>query len=151
MEMRNIAAKLKSLQVEISDSFLVHFVLNSLPLEYDPFKISYNTHDQKWTVNELLTKVVQEEERLKHEKPDQKLEVAHHVFQKGEASKGGQKKNYGALQGKKKIAKKPTKQTVDPDECFFCKKPGHMKRNCYGYKNWLAKRGLSPPKEAEEK
>ena len=33
MEMRDIAARLKSLEIEISESFLVHFILNSLPQE----------------------------------------------------------------------------------------------------------------------
>jgi len=42
MEMRDIASQLKSLEVEISDSFLVHLILNSLPPQYGPFKISYN-------------------------------------------------------------------------------------------------------------
>ena len=46
MEMRDIAAQLKSLEVEISDLFLVHLILNSLPVEYGPFKISYNTHKE---------------------------------------------------------------------------------------------------------
>jgi len=40
MEMRDIIAKLKSLEIEISESFLVHFTLNSLSPEYGPFKIS---------------------------------------------------------------------------------------------------------------
>ncbi|XP_059281612.1 uncharacterized protein LOC132035372 [Lycium ferocissimum] len=35
MEMRDIAAKLKSLEVDMSAPFLVHFILNSLPAEYD--------------------------------------------------------------------------------------------------------------------
>ncbi|XP_059446417.1 uncharacterized protein LOC132177964 [Corylus avellana] len=43
MEMRDMAAQLKSLEIDISESFLVHFILNSLPSEYVPFKISYNT------------------------------------------------------------------------------------------------------------
>ncbi|XP_019256188.1 PREDICTED: uncharacterized protein LOC109234590 [Nicotiana attenuata] len=46
-EMRDIAAKLKSLEVYMSEPFLVHFILKSLPAEYDPFKISYNTHKDK--------------------------------------------------------------------------------------------------------
>lgn len=65
MEMRDIAAQLKSLEIEISETFLVHFILNSLPIEYGPFKISYNTHKEKWSINELLTMCVQEEGRLK--------------------------------------------------------------------------------------
>ena len=51
MEMRDMSAQLKSLEVDISESFLVHFILNSLPSEYSPFKISYNTHKDKWSVN----------------------------------------------------------------------------------------------------
>ncbi|XP_060170600.1 uncharacterized protein LOC132601538 [Lycium barbarum] len=66
MEMKDIAAKLKSLEVDIFEPFLVHFILNSLPAEYGPFKISYNKHKNKWSINELLTMCVQEEERLKH-------------------------------------------------------------------------------------
>ncbi|XP_019226693.1 PREDICTED: uncharacterized protein LOC109208109 [Nicotiana attenuata] len=33
MEMRDIAAKLKSLEVDMSEPFLVHFILNSLPAD----------------------------------------------------------------------------------------------------------------------
>ncbi|OIS96133.1 hypothetical protein A4A49_58607, partial [Nicotiana attenuata] len=58
MEMRNISAKLKSLEVDMSEPFLVHFILNSLPAEYGPFKISYNTHKDKWSITELLTMCV---------------------------------------------------------------------------------------------
>lgn len=39
-EMRDIVAKLKALEVGMSESFLVHFILNSLILEYGPLKIS---------------------------------------------------------------------------------------------------------------
>jgi hypothetical protein len=70
MEMRDMAAQLKSLKIDIFESFLVHFILNSPPSEYVSFKISYNTHKGKWSVNEFLTMCVQEEERLKHVKPE---------------------------------------------------------------------------------
>ena len=43
MKMRDIAAQLKSLEVDMSDSFLVHYILNNLPHPYGPFMISYNT------------------------------------------------------------------------------------------------------------
>jgi hypothetical protein len=58
MEMRDMAAQLKSLEIDISESFLVHFIMNSLPFEYVPFKISYNTHKDKWSINELLNMCV---------------------------------------------------------------------------------------------
>ncbi|KAL5757010.1 hypothetical protein ACOSQ2_021756 [Xanthoceras sorbifolium] len=55
MQMRDIMAKLKKLEVNISESFLVLYILNSLPQQYGPFKISYNTHKDKWSINELMT------------------------------------------------------------------------------------------------
>ena len=64
MLMWDITARLKSLEIEMSESFLVHFILYSLPSEFGPFKISYNTHKEKWSINELLTMCVQEEGRL---------------------------------------------------------------------------------------
>ncbi|RVX04594.1 hypothetical protein CK203_023478 [Vitis vinifera] len=51
MEMRDILTQLKKLEVEMSESFLVHFILNTLPPQYGPFKISYNTHKDKWSIN----------------------------------------------------------------------------------------------------
>ncbi|RVW68071.1 hypothetical protein CK203_064578 [Vitis vinifera] len=47
--------------------------LISLPTQFSPFKISYNTQKEKWTLNELIAQCVQEEERLKQEK----IESAH--------------------------------------------------------------------------
>ena len=48
----------------MSESFLVYYVLNTLPQQYGPFKISYNTYKDKWSINELMTMCVQEEGRL---------------------------------------------------------------------------------------
>ena len=48
----------------MSESFLLHYILNTFPQQYGPFKISYNTHKDKWSINELMTMCVQEEGRL---------------------------------------------------------------------------------------
>lgn len=86
MEIRDITAQLRSPDVKIK-SFLVYFILNSLPSKYGPFKISYNIHKKKWPINKLLTMCVQEEERLKHETP-QSAHYINHVKQNGKKSKG---------------------------------------------------------------
>ncbi|KAG8377672.1 hypothetical protein BUALT_Bualt08G0057200 [Buddleja alternifolia] len=65
LEMTNTAARLKSLVLTVDDSFLVQFILNSLPPEYGPFQINFNTIKDKWDVNELSSKLTQEETRLK--------------------------------------------------------------------------------------
>ncbi|XP_058004015.1 uncharacterized protein LOC131180675 [Hevea brasiliensis] len=67
IEMSDIAARLKTIGMAVDDSFLVQFILNSLPLEYGPFQINYNTIKDKWNVNELASKLVQEETRLKNQ------------------------------------------------------------------------------------
>ncbi|XP_073025106.1 uncharacterized protein [Primulina eburnea] len=73
MKMRDIAARLKTLEVEISETFLVHYILCTLPQQYGPFKISYNTHKDKWSINELMTMCVQEEGMLLMETNDNVL------------------------------------------------------------------------------
>ena len=77
MEMRDVSAQLKALDVDFSESFLVHFILTSLPADYTAFKVSYMTHKEKWSVNELLNMCVQEEGRLKQEKLETVNLVSH--------------------------------------------------------------------------
>ena len=67
LEMSNLAAKLKALGMHVDESFLVQFILHSLPLQYGSFQIHYNTIKDKWNVNELDNMLVQEETRLKQQ------------------------------------------------------------------------------------
>ena len=73
MEMSNLVTRLRTLKLELSDDILVHLVLIFLPTQFSPFKISYNTQKEKWTLNELIAQCVQKEEILKQEK----IESAH--------------------------------------------------------------------------
>ena len=66
IEMTNIVARLKSLGMTLDEGFLVQFILNSLPSEYGPFQMNYNTMKDKWNMHELHNMVVQEETRLKN-------------------------------------------------------------------------------------
>ena len=47
IEMTNLSARLKSSGMEVDESFLVQFILNSLPSEYGPFQMNYNTMKDK--------------------------------------------------------------------------------------------------------
>lgn len=128
MRMRDIAALLKTLEVEISETFLVHFILCTLPQQYGPFKISYNTHKDKWSINELKTMCVQEEHRL--------------------ALQEGEKVNLTFSERKKKDRAKdkgkiPVKLDIKKEsKCFFCKKKRYMKKECSKFKNWLDMKGI---------
>src|SRR3954469_4120410 len=122
MRMLDIAAQLKTFEVEMSESFLVHFILNTLPRQYNQFKISYNTHKNKWSINELMTMCVQEEERLLLENVE---ESAHRAF-KGKDKRHETKKGKGKLPAQADIKKE--------SKCFFCKKKEHIKKDCVKYK-----------------
>ena len=67
MEMSNLVAKLRSLKLELFEDILVHLVLISLLAQFSQFKLSYNTQKDKWTLNELISHCVQEEDRLKQQ------------------------------------------------------------------------------------
>ena len=88
MGMSNAASKLKALKLELSDDLLIHLVLLSLPSQFSQFKISYNCQKEKWSLNELISFCVQEEERLKQEKK----ESAH--FVSTSKDRGKKKENY---------------------------------------------------------
>ncbi|CAM8960592.1 unnamed protein product [Rhodiola kirilowii] len=66
MEMSQLASKLKALKLELSENLLVHLVLISLPSEYSQFRISYNCQREKWTLDEVISFCMEEEEMLKH-------------------------------------------------------------------------------------
>ena len=70
MEISHIASKLKALKLELSEDFLVHLVLISLSTQYSQFKVSYNCQKETWSLNELISHCVQEEERLKRDKTE---------------------------------------------------------------------------------
>jgi gag-polypeptide of LTR copia-type len=48
MMMNDMAAKLKDMDMIISEEFLVHFIMASLHAQFGPFKINYNTQKEKW-------------------------------------------------------------------------------------------------------
>ena len=47
MKMSDMASQLKGIDMAISEGFLVHFIMTSLPSKFGPFKINYNTQKDK--------------------------------------------------------------------------------------------------------
>ncbi|RDY02723.1 hypothetical protein CR513_13793, partial [Mucuna pruriens] len=55
MEMSNLTAKLKSLELELGKDLIVHLVLISLPTHFGQFKVSYNIRTNGPSMNLYLT------------------------------------------------------------------------------------------------
>ena len=134
MEMSHITSKLKALKLELSEDLLVHLVLISLSTQYSQFKVSYNCQKETWSLNELISHCVQEEERLKHDK----TESAHLAM----ASKD--KRNKRKKTTKSAVLKPQKKQKKDENTngCYFCGSESHVKKHCTNYHAWRAKKGM---------
>ncbi|KAM2796349.1 hypothetical protein COP1_007485 [Malus domestica] len=61
MKMTDAAEKLTSMYVNIGEKQLVFMILQALPQKFSQLKVSYNTQDKTYTVDELIAQCVQEE------------------------------------------------------------------------------------------
>ncbi|XP_016576227.1 uncharacterized protein LOC107873802 [Capsicum annuum] len=59
----HIQSKLKTLEITLPDTYIVHSALNSLSAEFSQMKTAYNTQDESWSINDLIYKCVVEEEK----------------------------------------------------------------------------------------
>ena len=136
MEMSNIAGKLKALKLQLSNDLLVHLVLISLPAQFSKFIVSYNTQKDKWTLNELISHCVQEEERIKKDK----TESAHLALtSQKKKRKRAKDSNKDTAEG---ISKQKKGKTQDKEvTCYFCKKAGHFNKECPKYVALRIKKG----------
>ena len=154
LKMIDIANKLKILEVPVADAWLVYLALNSLPPQFSQLVTTYNTQRNKWTINELISVCVQEENRIKKEKDkvvatvnlvsneqskNYNVKKSTHTFKpfhKGSSSSGGSHHPR-------------VNENTTAFQCFFCEKFGHLKRNCHKYRAWLAKKGIHKKENTE--
>jgi len=120
----------------MDEGFLVQFILNSLPSEYGPFQMNYNTMKDKWNVYEFHSMLVQKETRLKN--------LGSHYIQyvknQGAVGKKGTKK-HGKGKRPLKIDESSTKIQKKNDKCHFCGKYGHFQKDCIKRRVWFEKKG----------
>ena len=95
-------------------------------------------------MNQLISMCVQEEERLKREHGESVNLMQHFSHskgvsgqafasnhKKGQFGKGSQQKSKN---NKSHNAGGPKPDIKKPNTCWFCKKKGHKKKDCYRYK-----------------
>ena len=78
IKMSDAAEKLNSMDINIGEKQLVFMILQALPTKYNQLKVSYNTQDKNWGIDELIAQCVQEETRQKQEK-GKEIEEANYV------------------------------------------------------------------------
>ena len=146
MSMCDMANKLKALEMSISDGFLVHFIMTSLPAQYAPFMISYNTQKGTWNIAELISYCVEEEERQKTAKMKDVINFVNFGKGKHQAESGCSKNSKKKFKptpskGSNKTTQKTSQKSKNSLVCNFCKSPKHMQKDCAGFKEWLQKKG----------
>ena len=134
VELSDVVSKIRSFGLKIEDELLAYLVLNSLPSQFSTFQVNYNTQKDKWTLNELISQCVQEEERLS------KQGKAHsvHLVTSGQGRNGKKKRKQGSDKqhsGSSVNQHQPEDQSsrkrAKKNNCFFCKKPGHQKKGLH--------------------
>jgi hypothetical protein len=143
LKMIVMSNKLKDLECPLPESYVIHYIMISVPSYFGNFKINYNSSDKKWITTELIANLSQEEERLR-------TKNGRHIvnFAKGPCS--GYGKSGGKFSRQKGKGKKPydppkeaSKDVIDEKKgpkCLYCKKQGHTRREFDEFKAWLTKK-----------
>ncbi|VVA40474.1 PREDICTED: UBN2 domain-containing, partial [Prunus dulcis] len=134
LNMLEIGNKLKALKVNVDETMMVHFAINSLPSTFKHLRSTYVAQKEKWTVTDLISICVQEEQNMKKDKGEEKINMVQNSF----------RRDFGKskIVGNKNKEENETKG-LKPEglKCYFCKKFGHMKRNCDSTSvGWISKR-----------
>ena len=141
LRMSNMAAKLKPMKMGLEDEFIIHLISISLPKEFDPFVINYNSMTEKWTLEKFMAMCVQEEERNNNKKLEGgesvnfvKQKKRHYVSRPLHKKQDHAPKNTEVQDGRDKTP-------VDRNTCKWCKKEGHYQKNCIEFLKHLNRKG----------
>ncbi|XP_072146661.1 uncharacterized protein [Setaria viridis] len=152
LRMSNMTSKLKSMDMELPEEFIIHLVITSLPKEFETFAVNYNSQLEKWGIEKMIDMCVQEEERLKGSSGD----TINYLSQN---KKRNYQNNNSKLQGKpqwnasssKAHGKAPMHDhhqrsnhevVVDKDTCKWCKIKGYYQKDCVEFLKHLCGKGI---------
>ncbi|CAD7080035.1 unnamed protein product [Hermetia illucens] len=119
---QNMASQLKDLGEAISDTAIMAKVLGSLHKKYNVLQTVWDrVSEERQTLDNLLERLLKEERRLES---DDDITRALAAFSLG----GNKKKKFAANQNKN--MKENRENRNESVECFYCKRKGHLARDC---------------------
>lgn len=124
-KVQEFQSKLKQLGEEISDKFVMTKILMSLPEGYDHFVSAWeSTSDERQTLDNLIARLLVEEERLKAKMDTSEKSVALTAVKKNiKCFKCGHSGHF-----KKDFKNNSDNRNVK--RCYVCNKKGHLKSEC---------------------
>ncbi|KAM0970042.1 hypothetical protein FF1_018192 [Malus domestica] len=137
-------------------------ILQALHLKFNQLKVSYNTQDKSWSVDELISQCVQEENR---QKMDRGKDVEAIKFVQTSRKKDFNA-NFGNTSKPKHLDKsfvpaknfnssksnnfKVKSKNIEKVRCHHCTTKGHYRKDCEIFKKWLRAKGRTNVYVCEE-
>ncbi|KAJ9697292.1 hypothetical protein PVL29_009194 [Vitis rotundifolia] len=149
IKLKHYFNKANEMKVELGEKFLKWLILESLPISFDTVKLTYNALEEEWTLEELMSLVVQHEVSLKKNETHSLALVTGEVSNvkkrpphKNFGGSGKFKKKGNSNQGTSNasISSNAGKNERFKGKCNFFHKVGHKQVDCFKFKNWLEKK-----------
>ncbi|KAJ9675422.1 hypothetical protein PVL29_024372 [Vitis rotundifolia] len=149
IKLKHYFNKANEMKVELGEKFLKWLILESLPISFDAVKLTYNALKEEWTLEELMSLVVQHEVSLKKnethslalvtgEVSNVKKRPPHKNF--GDSGKFKKKGNSNQGTSNASVSSNAGKNERFKGKCNFCHKVDHKQVDCFKFKNWLEKK-----------
>ncbi|KAM6577988.1 hypothetical protein CsatB_029825 [Cannabis sativa] len=150
--------KLKGMGLDLGEDYMVWFVMETIPSQFDSIRSSYNAQKEQWTIEEMTAILAKEEEDMKkgrarsismvtnpnnsHKRKFTPNNSSDQRFHKKRATnpKGNGQASSSSTGHKNEFFK---------GKCNFCQCFGHKKADCRKLKAHLEKKGSDKSKKAE--
>ncbi|KAJ9707513.1 hypothetical protein PVL29_002516 [Vitis rotundifolia] len=119
IKLKHYFNKANEMKVELSEKFLKWLILESLPTSFDAMKLTYNALKEEWTLEELMSIMVQHEVSLK------KNETHSLALNFGGSKQFKRKGNSNQGTFNASASSNATKNERFKGKCNFCHKIGH--------------------------
>nr|XP_051200527.1 uncharacterized protein LOC127314096 [Lolium perenne] len=139
-----MSSKLKSMEMELPEQFVIHLIFASLPKEFETFAVNYNAQPEKWAIEKMIVMCVQEEERIKGQSGDSVNYLSPTKKRNFQSSKPQGKPQWNPPPAKPhgKAQDHQPHEEVAKDTCKWCKEKGHYQKDCVAFLKHLCKKGI---------